>query len=515
MMLPITMRVFAEILVVVVAGTLAGWAAEPSRNDGASWPTLHGDLQRSGFYPRFPQGPLKLVWRQELYHELTGPRAEVIVGDGLAFMGTYAGNLYAWDAATGAEKWVFNTGGPIGHSAMFSGGTVFFGSMDRSLYAVETSTGKSRWKFAAGEGIWVSPVVYAGLVLFGARDGLFYALDAREGRPAWTFPTGDRILTSASISEDGTRVVFASEDMHVYCLEVSTGKLLWKSRKLEGLSVRDYAPVIVRGLVIVTTNPGKDFHTILGENQEMLIRRTGFTGPDPRYVPGTREDVRHEQDFIVDFLKSHSSEQTFYAFRLADGQEPWMAPILYTGGLHNPLTPPCCNPRTGEVFVLIRSAYGVWDGGGEVRPFTGVGKLDLETGRVELIEHAYKSKEPGRPPGRKDMPWMTFNTIGDETQTLACSPNKLFSIHQGYIGSLDFQTGLTANLFGKRDTYGGFYGPGNFGWENQGGYAKAAAAGQPFGIVNEWHGPARAIVSVVGNRVYFPVGSQVLCLEGK
>jgi hypothetical protein len=32
--------------------------------------------------------------------------------------------------------------------------------------------------------------------------------------------------------------------------------------------------------------------------------------------------------------------------------------------------------------------------------------------------------------------------------------------------------------------------------------------------VNEWHGPARAIVSVIGNRVYFPVGSQVLCLEG-
>jgi hypothetical protein len=111
------------------------------------------------------------------------------------------------------------------------------------------------------------------------------------------------------------------------------------------------------------------------------------------------------------------------------------------------------------------------------------------------------------------MPWSTFNTIGDETQTLSCSEEWLFSSHQGFLGSLNLETGLTRNMYGKRDTYGGFYGPGNFGWENQGGYEKARAAGQPFGIVNEWHGPARAIVSVAGNRVFFPVGSQVLCLE--
>jgi outer membrane protein assembly factor BamB len=81
-----------------------------------AWPTLHGDLQRSGFYDRFPRGPLKLAWRKELWRELTGPRAEVIVADGLAFMGTYAGNLHAWDAVTGADRWIFKTGGAIGHS---------------------------------------------------------------------------------------------------------------------------------------------------------------------------------------------------------------------------------------------------------------------------------------------------------------------------------------------------------------------------------------------------------------
>jgi hypothetical protein len=166
------------------------------------------------------------------------------------------------------------------------------------------------------------------------------------------------------------------------------------------------------------------------------------------------------------------------------------------------------------VFTQVRSAYTTWDGGGEVRPFTGFGRLDLATGRVELLEHGYRSKDPSRPPGDKDKPWGSFNYIGDETQTLSCSPGRLYCNHQGNLGALNLQTGLIANLYGKRDSYGGFYGAASFGWDEQQGWQKAKAAGQPYGLVNEWHGPARAIVSVAGHRVYFPVGSQVLCLEG-
>jgi len=497
-----------------VGGVFSAFPAQVSSSPG-EWATLHGNLQRHGFYAEFPKGPLKPVWRKELWRELTGPRAEVVVGGGLAGLGTYAGNFYAWDAATGAEKWVFKTGGPIGHSPMLNDGVVYFGSMDRKLYAVDWATGKKHWDFEAEEGIWSSPVIWQAKVMFGARDGCFYALNARDGRLAWKFKTDAPILGSASIAEEGDKVIFTSEDMHAYCLRLHDGALAWKSRKLAGLSARDYFPVIFRGLAFITTNPVKDFHTILTLNQEMLVKRSGFTGKDNRYIPGTAADVAQEQDFIVAYLKEHPDEQTFYALRVSDGQEPWLAPILYTGGLHNPLTPPCVNPQMGEVFTQLRSAYGTWDGGGEVRAYTCFGKLDLTTGRVTLLGHGYKTKEPGRPPGAKDMPWMTFNYIGDETQALSCAPGLLFSNHQGFLGSLNLATGLTRCLYGKRDTYGGFYGPGNFGWENQGGYEKARAAGQPFGMVNEWHGPARAIVSVAGGRVYFPVGSQVICLAGE
>jgi hypothetical protein len=422
--------------------------------------------------------------------------------------------MYAWDEATGAERWVFRAGGPIGHSPAWSGGVLYFGAMDRKLYALDAVSGRLKWSFEAEAGIWTSPAVTDGRVLFGARDGLFYALDARSGRLRWKLRTGAPILQSAAVTEDGRRVLFASEAMRLHCLDLKTGREVWRSRKLQGLTVRDYFPVLAGGLALVTTAPVKDFHTVLDEHQQMLLRRTGFRGKDDRYIPGTPEDVRQEQDAILAHLKAHPEEQTFYAFRLEDGKEPWTAPVLYTGGLHNPLTPPCHNPRTGETFIMVRSAYGVWDGGGEVRPYTGVGRLDLKTGRVALVEHRHPPREPGRPAGSRDTPFASFNTIGDETQTLSCSPEYLFSNHQGTLGSLSFRTGLARAMWGKRDTYAGFYGPGTFGWEDQGGEARAQQAGQPYGLVNEWHGPARAIVSVSGRRVYFPAGSQVLCLEG-
>jgi len=510
------MRTALAAILVAAALTSTALAEGPPRNDGTSWTTLHGDLARSGFYPAWPDAPkLRIVWRKELYRELTGTRCEVIVGDGLAFMGTYAGKMYAWNAKTGEERWVFHAGGPIGHSPMLSGGVLYVGAMDRRLYALDAARGRPKWTFEAGEGIWTSPVVWGGRVMFGARDGVFYALKAADGSKAWTFKTGGPILATASVSEDGRRVLFGSEDMHVYCLNVADGRLLWTSRKLAGLSQRDHFPVITKGLALVTTNPVHEFHWTLTTHQGMLIKRTGFEGKDTRYIPGTAEDVRGEQDAILERLARRPSEQTFYAFRVSDGAEPWTAPVLYTAGLHNPPTPPCVNLAGGDVYVFLRTAYGTWDGGGEVRPYTAPGRLDLATGRVELLEHGYKSKEPGRPPGRKDMPWMQFNSIGDETQTLAASPRYLFSIHQGYIGSMNLETGLMKNFYGKRDTYGGFYGAGTFGWEKDGGREKARAARQPYGLVNEWHGPAKAIVSVVGEYVYFPVGSQVICLKGE
>lgn len=60
------------------------------------------------------------------------------VAAGSVYVGSEDTNLYAIDAATGNEEWVFGTGSPIESSPIVADGTVFFGSNGGTLYAVET-----------------------------------------------------------------------------------------------------------------------------------------------------------------------------------------------------------------------------------------------------------------------------------------------------------------------------------------------------------------------------------------
>ncbi len=52
-----------------------------------------------------------------------------------------AGNLYALDAASGAQRWKFEVAGIGDASPVVSGGLVYVGSADGYLYAVPTGTG--------------------------------------------------------------------------------------------------------------------------------------------------------------------------------------------------------------------------------------------------------------------------------------------------------------------------------------------------------------------------------------
>lgn len=186
---------------------------------GENWPALHGDNARSGCYDAFPAPPLQQVWHHDLSAELTGPRAEVIVAQGIAFMGSYAGNVRAWDAATGEERWKSLCGGPVMHSPAWAEGKLYVASMS-GLYCLDAATGNQLGHGKGEAGFLTSPAVAGGLVMAGDRAGVFHAWDP-AGHEKWTLRTAAPILTPASV--EGEIVVFASEDMQVRCCRLTDG----------------------------------------------------------------------------------------------------------------------------------------------------------------------------------------------------------------------------------------------------------------------------------------------------
>jgi outer membrane protein assembly factor BamB len=209
---------------------------------------FRGDLAHSGIYSAAGVPKLKGVkWAFKTHGEVVSSPAIV---DGVVYVGSNDGRLYAIDQQSGSRKWAFATEARIASSPAVNQGLVYFNSYDGNFYAVDTATGKLRWKFRnAGERRYAathlhgslpagetmpdpfdvyqsSPAVFNGAVYFGSGDGNIYALDAATGALKWKFQTGNVVHASPAIV-DG-RLYIGSWDSNFYAIDAVTGKELWR-----------------------------------------------------------------------------------------------------------------------------------------------------------------------------------------------------------------------------------------------------------------------------------------------
>lgn len=513
------MRICAMLSLAVILVMLAGqaWAADtaiaPAGASAASssWPTLHKDNQRSGYTDEVIQGPYERKWYRDFHDEVIATRVEAIVAEGKCFVGTFGGNFYALKVEDGSTAWAVKAGAPIGASGCYQGGKVYFGADNGTVYCINAADGKEVWKYQATAGVWVAPACDGRNVYFGDRAGVFHAVTADTGKVVWTFKTEGMILTPASFSTDLKKIVFGSEDMFVYCLDPA-GQQLWKSPKLGGLSLRDHAPTIWQGLVIVRTNPAAGFHQAAGESPAILTAaqkalpmeaedKVNFDKWGQFVMKLTPRRLKAEQDAVLKFIKDTPAEKTFYAFQLEDGKEPWTAPVVYTAGLHNTPTAPTFNPKTGELYTWMPSALSNYAAGVPGGAIT-VGKLDRKTGLLEILWHA--NGDWGAKP---------FCQPADETQALSLMGGILVNTHQGVLGGMNLQTLKWHPIYHARDTYAGIFGPGAVPgqWDGEKKYMRE---GYLVNMANEWHGPDRSIAAIAAGRLFWVAGSQVVCLAG-
>lgn len=209
---------------------------------------FRGDLAHSGIYASTGVPKLNgIKWTFHTHGEVISSPAIV---DGIVYIGSNDGNLYAIDQHTGSQKWSFSTEARITSSPAVAKGVVYFSSYDGNFYAVDAASGKLQWKFRnAGERRFAaahlhgslpvgetmpdpfdvylsSPAVWNGAVYFGSGDGNVYSLDAATGALKWKFQTGDVVHASPAIA-DGT-VYIGSWDSYFYALDGTSGKGLWR-----------------------------------------------------------------------------------------------------------------------------------------------------------------------------------------------------------------------------------------------------------------------------------------------
>ena len=230
-----------------VAFVLAPLVAFPQAIEAQNAAMFRSDPAHNGTYDSPPPALHAVKWR---FHTKGMIFSSPAVLDGVVYVGSGDGNLYAIRAADGSQVWKFATKGPVDSSPAISGGIVYAASVDGNVYAVDGATGKERWRFKTGgerrftapgiHGIipatelmpdpfdvfLSSPTVSGGTVYIGSGDRNVYALDATTGALRWKFATGNVVHSSPAVW-NGT-VYVGSWDRYFYALDAKSGALHWK-----------------------------------------------------------------------------------------------------------------------------------------------------------------------------------------------------------------------------------------------------------------------------------------------
>ena len=340
---------------------VALFAAPAARAD---WPMAGANPERTSWTAEEVRGPLLPLWAHPIDPYISQKVQLVAVGD-LIYVSTARG-LYALDAATGAERWVYRTELPLGHSPTVAGGAAYVGCFDRRLHAVDAATGRGLWTFEAGAGFSTSPLVVEGRVFAGCRDGFFYALDAKTGGLAWKFEVGAPILYSAAC-KDGA-VFFAAEDGRAYALDARTGKQVWRSAKLPGAGFHSWWPVVCGDRVIFAGSSGHRAAIRPGPPQLTTTLELPDVYPDYKTAPQATPvgpvgkepgawaagTPTVDASRILDYFKQKPWRRNTFVLDRATGQERETAPFLWCGTHSGNRYPPVVG---GDGVLYVQNNY--------------------------------------------------------------------------------------------------------------------------------------------------------------
>lgn len=132
--------------------------------------------------------------------------------------------LYALDARTGAEKWVFSRGSSFNSPFVMSNVVYAATGDDKArLYAVHTNDGSVVWSFQAEGAVDSLPRVVNGIIYIGSEDkpGHVYAIRSEDGSLLWKRQVPGEVYTSV-IYANGV-LYFGCQDSSLYALNAIDG----------------------------------------------------------------------------------------------------------------------------------------------------------------------------------------------------------------------------------------------------------------------------------------------------
>jgi outer membrane protein assembly factor BamB len=324
------------------------------------WPMAAANPQRTGWTPEEVRGQLKPVWYKTIEPYIS-QKVQIIAANDTLYISTARG-LYAINSETGADKWVYPTELPLGHSPTYHETAIFarhpkriyVGGFDHKIHCIDADTGEGIWTYEGEAGFHTNPLVVELenriIIYAGNRDRYEYAIQDSNNSATllWRYETGGPVLFSTAMSQDTQTVYFASNDSYAYALNARTGQLVWRSAKLPGAGFHSWWPVVYEDKVIFAGSQNyrvniDPFRDPLHRLQEDIFRNLPIDAPLAPYgqEPGHWADGTRtiEATRITNYYEEKPWRRTYFVLIQATGQEftfdsdrdgkPEYAPILW------------------------------------------------------------------------------------------------------------------------------------------------------------------------------------------
>lgn len=186
------------------------------------------------------------TWRVSADQKLSAGTAS----DGrLVVVGTYKGEVLAFDFETGKQAWSTNVKGELVAAPAITEGLVIVRTSDNRVIALDGNDGKQRWNYQRSNPPLAvrsvaPPLPFGPFVLVGMPGGKIYALALQNGAPAWegtvSVPRGatelDRVSDVVSApAVQGPQMCAVAFQGRAACFDMQGGNQMW-SREVSSVA---------------------------------------------------------------------------------------------------------------------------------------------------------------------------------------------------------------------------------------------------------------------------------------
>ena len=312
----------------------------------------------------------------------------VSVVKGIAYVGSDNGYTYALNAVTGKLIWAhygwnMTMSNPLvaGGRVYVSTGSAYFNYANtmlyvegkrpvrgpglNSMYALDARTGKQIWVYHFPGEAMPTAAYEDGFLYIGTGDGHVYKLNAATGKPAWISDIVSFVSMSSPVLDDKYLFVGGTHPNFFYALDKNTGEVAWKVTlpRLVATGIGDCTPAYADGIVVQeatvqTGDPQKPVANVLlaldADTGKIVWQHQFGKGPVP-------PAMKTATPMIADGKVFEGSPVTgnYYAFDLKSGRELWKvhlgAQIRAGGALANGIV--YVPYKSGDI-AAIRVAHG-------------------------------------------------------------------------------------------------------------------------------------------------------------